>query len=289
MRKTILPVLVVIAILVIPVFSTCTESKSEPSKSEPSKSEPVKSETGVSKSDGVMIWYLCHCGYAVKTEKHLLIFDYTERGEEPSKRGLDTGWIDPLELKDLDVCIFTTHDHIDHYNSATLDWEKDIRKIRYFFGWQMEEKSNYYSMPAPRAQLKLDDMEIYTVNSHHSDVPEVAYLIKIDGLVIYHGGDYQGRMEPDGESKVVGDMAYLKPKAASPDLFFIGAWTGDPYIKSIEALEPKVIFSMHYGGKEEKYKQFASDLKDLGFKQPVMCPDKSGDKFVYKDGKIEKV
>jgi len=32
-------------------------------------------------------------------------------------------------------------------------------------------------------------LEIATINSHHSGIPEVAWLIKADGLVVYHNGD----------------------------------------------------------------------------------------------------
>jgi hypothetical protein len=28
---------------------------------------------------GAVIWYLGHCGYAVRTQNHLLIFDYQEK------------------------------------------------------------------------------------------------------------------------------------------------------------------------------------------------------------------
>jgi hypothetical protein len=82
-------------------------------------------------------------------------------------------------------------------------------------------------------------------------------------------------------------MQYLKNKADAPGLFFIGAWTGDPYIQTIEALKPKIIFPMHDRKREEKYKLFALDIEKLGITCPVICPEKRGERFVYRNGKIQ--
>jgi hypothetical protein len=81
-------------------------------------------------------------------------------------------------------------------------------------------------------------------------------------------------------------MALLRTVTDSVDLFFIGAWTGDPYLTSIRVLEPRVIFPMHERNHEERYQQFAADLAELGFEQPVICPEKRGDRFFYSSGRI---
>jgi L-ascorbate metabolism protein UlaG (beta-lactamase superfamily) len=245
------------------------------------------SEEKQAKVREVTVWYLGHCGYAVKTQNHLLIFDYIELEEEPAERGLNRGFVDPKEIKDLDVSVFVTHAHVDHYDEVIFSWEKEIKNINYIFGWKAKDDPKYHYLGGPRAEMKYDDMEIYTVNSHHSQVPEVAYLVKVEDLVIYHGGDYQGRMGRNAPSNVKGDMEYLKTKADPPDLFFIGAWTGEPYMQSIESLNPKVIFPMHDRKREERYKQFASDLKELGVTCPVICPEKRGDRFVFRNGGMQ--
>lgn len=241
--------------------------------------DPVQ---GITTSPDATIWYLGHCGYAIRTTNHLLIFDYIELEEaEPAKRGLDEGFIDAAALKDLNVTVFVTHEHIDHFDDVILEWQQEIESIEYVFGWDALEGPRYHNMPGPRTELTLDDLEIYTVNSFHSGVPEVAYLVKVDGLTIYHGGDYQGRMGRDAPSNVDDDMEYLRIKTDRVDLFFIGAWTGDPYMKSIRALNPRVIFPMHERQNEERYKQFAADLVQLGIEQQVICPEKRGDRFLY--------
>lgn len=234
------------------------------------------------------VWYLGHCGYAVKTHNHLLIFDYIELEENPSERGLDKGFVDPLEIRDLNVSVFVTHCHVDHYDEIILNWQNEIKNISYIFGWKVneEQKSPHNYLEGPRDELRLDDMEIYTVNSFHSFVPEVAFLVKVDGLVIYHGGDYQGKMGRNAPSNAKEDMQYLKTKADAVDLFFIGAWTGPPYLQAIKSLQPKVIFPMHERKKEENYKRFAAKLKNLGVSIPVICPEKRGDRFSFRNGTV---
>jgi L-ascorbate metabolism protein UlaG (beta-lactamase superfamily) len=228
------------------------------------------------------VWYLGHCGYAVRTQNHLLIFDYIELEENPTERGLDKGFVDSVEISDLNVSVFVTHSHVDHYDEIIHSWQNEIKNIRYIFGWKVneEQQTPHHYLEGPREELKLDDMEIYTVNSFHSFVPEVAYLVKVDGLVIYHGGDYQGKMGRNA-------MRYLKTKADAVDLFFIGAWTGPPYIQSIESLQPKVIFPMHERKKEANYKRFAAELKNLGIAIPVVCPEKRGDRFSFRNGIVQ--
>ncbi len=242
----------------------------------------------VQKGEAV-IWYLGHCGYAVRTAHHLLIFDYIELEENPQERGLSKGFVDAKELRNKNVCVFVTHSHIDHFDEIIFTWEQEIDTVRYFFGWLLNNNPKYHYLEAPRAQALFDDIEIFTANSHHSQVPEVAYLVKVDGLVLYHGGDYQGRMQRDAPSNVLEDMTYLKIKADSVDIFFIGAWTGEPYMQSIHALEPTIIFPMHDRKKEYRYKQFASDVEGLGIDIPVICPENRGDCYYFRDGEITAV
>jgi L-ascorbate metabolism protein UlaG (beta-lactamase superfamily) len=232
------------------------------------------------------IWYLGHCGYAVKTAKHLIIFDYIELEENPIERGLDKGFVNPAEIADLDVIVFTTHSHIDHYDPIIRSWRETIPKIQYVFGWKVEEEPGVYSMDKLRDRLELDGVLIYTVNSHHSGVPEVAYLVQLDGLTLFHEGDYQGRMSRNEPPNVKEDMAYLRELVDRVDLVFVGNWTGEPILDILRGLEPKAIFPMHDRKKEHLYKNFPRELAERGFEQPVFCPEARGDKFVLQKNTV---
>ena len=47
-----------------------------------------------------------------------------------------------------------------------FDWAEKVGRIRYFLGWKAEDAPQHYDMEGPRAELELEDIGIYTVNSH---------------------------------------------------------------------------------------------------------------------------
>jgi L-ascorbate metabolism protein UlaG (beta-lactamase superfamily) len=232
------------------------------------------------------IWYLGHCGYAVRTARHLLTFDYIELEETARERGLSKGFVDPSEIAGLDVSVFVSHNHVDHYDPLILDWQKAIPTIRYFFGWNAGLGSRHRDMEGPRASAALDGLQIDTVNSHHSGVAEVAWLVRVDGLAIFHAGDYQGKMARGAPSNAAEDMRYLMSKAGRVDLAFVGATVDDWNLTVIRALAPSVAFPMHYRKREEQYKVFAADLAKAGIDTPVVCPARRGDRFEFRDGRV---
>lgn len=241
------------------------------------------------------VWYLGHCGYAVQTHSKLLIFDYVDnlsrRGMEPASppaiRSVDNGWLDPREFRDLDVVVFVSHSHSDHYDKIVHEWATTVRRIRYIYGWEERRDEKHIPLPAPRATLDLEGLQVWTVNSQHDEVPEVSFLVKVDGLTIYHNGDYIGRMGGDeAPINVAQDMQYLQGHSGPVDLLFLGASaTFQPFQQIIRALKPRALFPMHYGRQEEKYQAFARELKAQGFETPVVLPRQRGDCFHYRQGK----
>ncbi|TFH64433.1 MAG: MBL fold metallo-hydrolase [Candidatus Zixiibacteriota bacterium] len=229
------------------------------------------------------VWYLLHCGYAIKTSTKLLIFDYVRTTRDvtktPTVQSLTSGLINPDEIKDLDVYVFVSHSHEDHYDPIILDWRKRIRNLTYIFGWQATDDSSHYHLVGPRASLQIDDMSIYTIN-WRSGVPEVAYLVKTDGLTIFFQGDYR--------SDSGADIDYLLDKCDTVDMAFLGAHTrrwGDAsarIVRIMERLRPRVVFPMHYGGKEQAYRLFARECTELGLLSVIQCPGKPGDRFHYR-------
>jgi hypothetical protein len=121
-------------------------------------------------------------------------------------------------------------------------------------------------------------MEIYTINSHHVDVPEVAYLVKVDGLAIYFNGDYNGEIRKD--------IDYLKTKSDHIDLAFAeGGASVTTYM--LERFKPTIWFPMHERGTEFKYKKFVTKAVEMNFKTIVVCAENRGDRYFFRNGKIE--
>jgi L-ascorbate metabolism protein UlaG (beta-lactamase superfamily) len=217
-----------------------------------------------------IVWSLGHCGFAVKTRSRLLIFDYYSRGwPRPEKPSLANGFVDPAEIKDQDVTVFVSHAHGDHFDPVILSWQSTVKNIRYIFGWKAGKGERAVDMPAPRATQNLGGMEIFTVNCEHNDVPEVAYLVKVDGLSIYHSGDYMGPLDTYQD-----DMAYLLKKAGMVDLAFIGKF------QQAESLKPRVVFPIHAYNREYMYGTFAREAAAKNLPSRVILPENKGDRFM---------
>ncbi|HUU44850.1 MAG TPA: MBL fold metallo-hydrolase [Acidobacteriota bacterium] len=224
------------------------------------------------------IWYLLHTGHAVRTETKLLIFDYisTRRHNpvEPSVRSISHGWINPEEIKDLDVYVFVSHSHTDHFDSTIFTWQNTVPNITYFFGWDAAEGSRYHNLVGPRATYSDSTITIHTINSHHSGVPEVAYLVQTDGLAIYHGGDYNSDYE--------NDVAYLCTHVDQLDIAMLNDWCGDPILEVINRLKPRLVFPGHFGDKEHEPRR----LPGCVCQGPesfctLHCPTHRGEMFHY--------
>ena len=236
------------------------------------KAKDVPSLLARSLEDGeAIVWSLGHCGFAVKTRNRLLIFDYFSRGgPRPAKPSLANGFVDPEEIKHLDVTVFVSHSHGDHFDPVILSWRPVIENITYVFGWNAGKGERTIDLPAPRATTAIDGMEILTVNAEHNDVPEAAYLIKVDGLAIYHAGDYIGALDTYKD-----DMEFLRKKAGRIDLAFIGRY------QQAELLEPRIVFPIHAYNREFMYGAFAREAAEKKLPSRVVCPENKGDRFEF--------
>jgi L-ascorbate metabolism protein UlaG (beta-lactamase superfamily) len=240
---------------------------------------------------GAVVWYLGHCGYAVRTQGHLLIFDYQEQRDgqqpkaRPAKPSLDDGWIEPGEIKDLKVRVFASHSHQDHYDPVIFSWKAAIPDIAYYFGWQAADDPSYHYLVGPRAELKSGGLEIATINSHHSGVPEVAWLIKVDGLVIYHNGDCQPG-DPSAEND------FLKTRSDVIDLAFVFPVHEEGQRYTVQNLDfftkfrVKAAFPMHVQAGDAMYLRFQEAFQAKFPGLPIHVPLKMGQKFVFTNGRV---
>ena len=242
------------------------------------------------------IWYLGHGGWAVITKNHLLIFDYvsaSRAGKTPENPSLADGYIDPSEIKDLDVFVFVSHGHADHFDPVIYEWEKSVKNIQYIFGWQADQSPRYHYLTEPKTKRTIDGFEIFNINHEFDGIPEGAFLVKGDGLVIFHSGDH-GSTGEELNPLFKANIDYLAQQAKQIDVAFISQFgsraggeinNGDLY--TIEKLGPKVTFPMHKGGGERFYKKFAQKAQQKGAETKVYCAEKRGDRFFYQDGKIK--
>jgi len=237
------------------------------------------------------IWYVGHCGYAVRTARHLLVFDYQERRDGPQPRTappvkrLDAGWVTPGEIERDRVRVFVSHEHSDHWDPVVLGWRTGVPDIQYFFGWRATDDPTHHLVVAPRGSYSRDGLEVLTVNSHHSGVPEVAWLVKVDGLTIYHNGDYQGDHRADYD--------YLHARGVrGVDLAFVMGVSREDLAYTIqnralfERFTPKAVFPMHGTAGSPMYLEFDAAMRQRMPGLRVLVPERLGDRFDYHAGVV---
>jgi ankyrin repeat protein/L-ascorbate metabolism protein UlaG (beta-lactamase superfamily) len=216
-----------------------------------------------------IVWSLGHCAFAVKTRNHLLIFDYVPgRGPAPDRRSLANGFVDPDEIRDQNVYVFVSHSHPDHFDRVILSWRPVIGNITYVFGWRANLGEKTVDLPGPRATTTLDGVEIYTINDEHDDVPEVSYLVKADGVSLFHAGDYIRPLDT-----YQSDMDYVLAKAGRIDVAFLSR------VFHAKSLAPRVVFPMHAWDREYMYLAFARQAAREQVPSRVICPENRGDRF----------
>ena len=235
-----------------------------------------------------VIWYLHHAGWAVKTKNQLLIFDYWPETRPLEKPSLANGFIDPDEIKDLKVNVFTSHAHEDHFDQAILNWQAVIPQIQYVFGWQAEQGERCLYLGDEHASTSMAGLEIRTIHHRFDGIPEAAFLVKIDGLVIYHSGDHACSAEKLNKT-FQNNIDHLAGLAPFVDIAFIsifcqrdGSWvnSGDRY--TLEKLRPRVLLPMHSGGYEKEYRQFAEAAAKLKIKTRILAAGRRGECFFYR-------
>jgi L-ascorbate metabolism protein UlaG (beta-lactamase superfamily) len=239
-------------------------------------------ERGLTPGQAV-IRYLFHSGWAVQTQHHMLIFDYTEPLPPPGRPALIPKSIEPAEIADQVVTVFVSHVHTDHFNPEILKWRSVIKNVRYVWGWEGVGDPEDIHFGRERQVVGDGGLEILNIYHEGDGIPESSFLVRVDGLTIFHAGDHgssRGMKDP-----VFGDnIRYLAGQAHHLDLMFTPTFGGE--IDAIRALQPCVVFPMHDGGRERQYALFARKLESIGLKVQVGAADQRGALFFYSKGSI---
>jgi len=241
-------------------------------------------------SDEALVYYLGHSGWAIKTKSHFLIFDYFERKNKIDYKTILEGYINPCEIKDERVYVFVSHRHSDHYDRTIHQWKEKVNNITYIAGWN-SRTDKFIGVP-PHSDIKVGDVEILTLKSTDEGV---GFLVKVDGLTIFHAGDH-ANWGDDPEFLYHSEIDYIAGKSNDIHIAFLPVtkYSGsrpqcmtDGAVYAIRKLNAKVTFPMHGNEKEFLYKEFAQDVKHEGFN--IICAEQPGDSFRYKEKKIKKV
>lgn len=229
-----------------------------------------------------LIRYLFHSGWAVKTRNHLLVFDYAESPSTSSRRSLEGGSIDPREMAQENLTVFTSHAHADHFDPRILEWKAALSRIRYVWGWERPGSPGDIHFGRERRKVAADGLEILNVHHTLDGIPESAFLVRVDGLTIVHSGDH-GRSRDRPDPVFADNLGYLSRQAPRLDILFTHTFGGA--VEALRTLSPRAVLPMHSGGRESDYGRFADEVRGLGLDVEVGVAAGPGDRFLYSPGR----
>lgn len=124
--------------------------------------------------------YLYNSGFTVKTQEHFLIFDYYPYRDKLS--------LTPEDWEGRKTVVFASHSHYDHYHPCIFQWDQP--GMRYVLSSDIRvpdtaPQDRIFSV-LPCMDYDLGDLKIKTLRS--TDLG-TAFLIQMEGVTIYHGGD----------------------------------------------------------------------------------------------------
>lgn len=236
------------------------------------------------------IYYIYHSGFAIKTENHFLIFDYYKEPVENQHKAL----LSPENLKKMkNVYVFSSHSHADHYNSKILEWDKYNENIQYILSSDIKtdkNKANYNFMEEGDEKTFKD---VY-VKAYGSTDIGISFLIKVDGLTIFHAGDlnwwhwkednleeqslaeslFKAQIERLKEEKPI-DIAFFPVDPRLEEFYYIG---GEYFAKNIQ---PGLLIPMHFAEDVDITKQFLNKMNKININAVQI--NYPGQEIIYKE------
>jgi len=245
-------------------------------------------QSPVAESDAV-IWYLGHAAWAIKTSTHLLIFDYYVQSEPPPMPSLGNGFVNPEELKDLDVVVFVSHRDSDHYDPLIWQWQDVIPDITYVLGWEPAIANESYVRVKPHETLNVGNIEVTSIPSTDSGS---GLLIKTDGLEFYHCGDTAFWIAPYRE-RYYREIEWLADHTDETDFVFLNWRLGadratleEGLWKTAEMLGARYIIPSHMRGREDQIVELIKDAPSEQRRSQIVDKRVPGERIIYRDGQF---
>jgi len=245
----------------------------------------------VQMSGEALIRYAGLSGWVIETRRHIIIIDYVELQPPQVDRNIWNGYIDPAYLEGRTVHVFVTHGHGDHYWPPIREWSRTVHDIRYFFGWSLDVELDAVRFTGYRMNYTEPGLSVYTVNHPVASPPEVAYLIEVDGLTIYHTGDLATNV-PELDPRHKSNIDYVAGLAGDVDLLFVsmaggyfGKHVNPQDIYTINTLKPFAVFPQHYDP-GVMYRLFAEEAQAGGAHAVYCLAERRGDAWLYRGGSV---
>jgi len=238
------------------------------------------------------IYYIYHSGFAIKTKNHFLIFDYYKEPMENDETHHMSEMLLLENIKEMkNVFVFASHSHADHFNSSILEWEKYNNNIKYIFSEDIKINKNKtnYSFMEEGEQKSLESLYVKAYGS--TDIG-ISFLVKVDGITIFHAGDlnwwhwkedsieeqslaessFKAYIEKLKEEKPI-DIAFFPVDSRLQEYYYLGG----EYFS--EKIHPNLLIPMHFGHDVGITKKFAEKISKHNTKAVEI--NYSGQEIIY--------
>lgn len=232
------------------------------------------------------VTYLHHSGFLVETEHYYLIFDYYTQGGR-------NNFISIEQFTDKKIIVFASHGHNDHFDSTIFSWQKENPSIQYVLSddislWQVKHMENL-CMVQPHKKYFLEEVMVETLQSTDEGV---AFLVTVDGMTIYHGGDlhwwhWNGEPEEVNQSIAVAyqreidsiqrpvDVAFIPVDLRLEENFLLGL---EYFMKQVPV---KHVFPMHFWGRFQIWDKMRESNSEEIDMNKIAYIQKKNEKFAF--------
>ena len=211
------------------------------------------------------ITYYHHSGFSVAVNDRLLVFDYWlgEHDELPEDKRLTDEVIDSFNK----VYYFISHEHPDHFDKRLHDRWKKHPRMQFIVSYDMPIGVSGKRM-SPGDTLSFPDG--VAVTAYESTDLGVSFLVKVDGMSIFHAGDLNfWHWREESTEEEIREMldafeAVLEKLDGKPvDLAFfpvdarMGAGHDEGADMYVQRIAPKILIPMHWWGRPEVAETYA--------------------------------
>ncbi|MDR0938391.1 MAG: MBL fold metallo-hydrolase [Mediterranea sp.] len=208
--------------------------------------------------------YIYHSGFALEAEGVTVIIDYyKDSSEADSSRGIVN---DRLLGNAGPLYVLSTHFHPDHFNPEVLGWRdrRQARETRYIFSRDIlkHRRAKLGDATYIRKGERYADDRLIVEAFGSTDVGS-SFLIKLDGMNIFHAGDlnnwhWSEESTPEEIRKAEGDylaeLDYIRRHVDDPihlAMFPVDQRMGRGYMKGaaqfVDRFRPALFAPMHFG------------------------------------------
>lgn len=215
------------------------------------------------------VHYIYHSGFIFEEKDTVLVFDYFM---EPKHKST-------IEyLKNKNVIVFSSHSHNDHYNPEIFKWRHITSTIRFVLSSdiKLEAKKDDIYYLSKGQELYFEDIYIKAFGS--TDLG-VSFLVKINGINIFHGGDLNcwSWFDETTEENAIAEEAFKEEvkyiKTQCLNKIDIAFFPVDPRLKNkfsegvlyfAKEIKPKIIIPMHFGNCYNSISKIKDSIEKLG-------------------------